>query len=82
MPKNTKQSSKKIASEAAKVLISPNASKTKKALAASVLSQRSTSNQTSSQMETLASTVARSSKYDEQSKSFAGSVLSQSNKDR
>ncbi len=49
---------------------------------ASVLSQTSTSKQTSAEMESVASKVLQSSKYSDDTKSFAGSVLSQANKKR
>lgn len=39
MPKNTKQTSKKVASEASKILKDPNSTKAEKSVAASDLSQ-------------------------------------------
>ena len=71
-----------MASKAAKVLNSKSASNTQKALAASVLSQRNSYNQTGAAMEGKASRVLQSNKYSSQTKSFAASVLSQSNKER
>ncbi|WP_338884765.1 hypothetical protein [Aeromonas hydrophila] len=75
---NKKQTSSELASEAAKILRDPNASKIQKELAGSVLAQSSTDKQTSSEMETVASKVLQSDKYNETTKSLAGSVLSQS----
>ncbi len=82
MAYNRKQTSSILASKAAKILNNPNASKVAKSLAASTLSQSSTSKQTSSNMETKASNVLRSDKYSKDTKAFAASVLSQSNKER
>ena len=53
--------------------------KFQKSLGASVLSQRSTSKQTGVAMEDIASRVLQSNKYSNETKSFAASVLSQSN---
>ena len=53
-----------------------------KKLAASALSQTKSSNQTGSDMEEFASKVLKSDKYNETTKKLAGSVLSQSNKER
>ena len=80
--KNTKETSKKVASKAGEVLSDPNASKTAKTLAASALSQRKSKKQTGSDTESLASTVLKSSKYNKTTKSLAATVLSQSNKER
>ena len=79
---NTKQTSKKLASAAAKILRDNNASKTAKSLAASALSQSSTKKQTGANMETKASNVLKSNKYSDKTKSFAASVLAQANKER
>ena len=79
---NTKQTSKKLASAASKILRDSNASKTAKSLAASALSQSSTKKQTGANMETKASNVLKSNKYSDKTKSFAASVLSQANKER
>ena len=76
---NQKTSSRSIASKASNALTNNNTSKIQKSLAASVLSQRSSSKQTGSAMEDVASRVLRSSKYSAETKSFAASVLSQSN---
>ena len=79
---NQKTSSRSMASKASKALTNNNTSKIQKSLAASVLSQRSSSKQTGSAMEDVASRVLRSSKYSAETKSFAASVLSQSNVER
>lgn len=80
--KNTKKTSKDLASKAAKILKDPSASKISKRLAGAALSQSGTSKQTSGEMESIASMVAKSPKYSSETKSLAGSVLSQSNKAR
>lgn len=79
---NKKQTSKKKASDAAKVLSDPNASKIQKELAGSVLAQSKTDKVTSKEMEQKASDVLKSDKYSYKTKSLAGSVLSQSDKNR
>ena len=76
---NRKTSSNAMASKAARALNSNGSSKIQKSLAASVLSQRSTSKQTGVAMEDIASRVLQSNKYSNETKSFAASVLSQSN---
>jgi hypothetical protein len=82
MSKNTKRTSKQLASKASKILTDNNTSKIAKKLAASSLSQTGNKKQTGSEMEDLASKVLSSSKYSKETKSLAGSVLSQSNKKR
>ena len=72
---NNKRSSAKLASQAAKTLTNPQASNIQKSLAAGVLSQRAPKKQ-------IASRVLQSDKYAEKTKSFAASLLSQSNKER
>ncbi|MFB2780640.1 hypothetical protein ACE017_15890 [Shewanella mangrovisoli] len=79
---STKQTSKSVASKAAKTLLNPNASNIQKSLAASAMSQASSSKQTGKDMETKASKVLQSSKYSDETKEFAASVLTQSNKKR
>lgn len=79
---NHKTSSSSMASKAAKALGDKNTSKIQKSLAASVLSQRSSSKQTGATMEEVASRVLQSNKYSDETKSFAASVLSQSNENR
>ncbi|EKT55855.1 hypothetical protein [Providencia sneebia] len=79
---NKKQSSKKLASQAAKTIHNKNESQIKKMLAASVLSQSNTLKQTGAKLETIASNVLKSDKYSEETKMFAASVLAQANKER
>ncbi|CAN5760417.1 hypothetical protein BH24DEI2_BH24DEI2_10560 [soil metagenome] len=82
MPRNSKKTSTRVASKAAKVLKDPKASKTAKKLAGSALSQVNKGNQTGAVMEGLASRVLDSEKYSKETKTFAGSVVSQANKER
>jgi len=82
MSKNTKQSSPKVAKLASETLRDPHASKIAKSLAASTLAQTSTGKQTSAEMEAKAGRVLQSEKYSEETKTLAGSVVSQSNKAR
>lgn len=82
MSANRKQSSRKVAQLAAATLTDDKASKVKKSLAASVLSQASTGKQTGANLENLASRVLKSRKYSDDTKTFAASVVSQSNKER
>ncbi len=79
---NQKQTSKSVASNAAKVLQDKYSSKIAKKLAASALSQSGNKKQTGADLEDLASKVLNSDKYSDETKSLAGSVLSQSNKYR
>ena len=79
---NSKTSSPKAASQAATTLRDPRASGIAKSLAASVLSQAQTGNQTGAAMETTASKVLSSDKYSDDTKALAASVLSQANKER
>ncbi|MBS5192708.1 MAG: hypothetical protein KHY92_02820 [Morganella morganii] len=82
MSNNIKKTSSTIASQAVQVLKKPNASAIQKSLAGSALSQSVTSNQTGGKTETTASKVLNSSKYNNQIKTLAASVLSQANKER
>lgn len=82
MAKNTKRTSCTVASLAAKTLKNVNSSKIAKELAGSALSQKSTNNQTGSDMENKASKVLQSEKYSDDTKTLAASILSQSNKKR
>lgn len=82
MARNTKKTSKQIASLASKVLNDNTASKIAKELAGSALSQKQSNNQTGAEMEDKASKVLRSNKYSKETKKLAASVLSQSNKNR
>lgn len=79
---NPKRTSAKLASEAAKTMTDPQASAIQKSLAAGVLSQRDGSKQTGARMEDIASKELQSNKYAEKTKSFAASLVSQSNKER
>lgn len=79
---NKKQTSKKLASQAAGVLANKNSSPLAKKLAALVLAQSNTTKQTGADIETLASDVLKSDQYDEKTKAFAASALSQANKER
>ena len=79
---NRKTSSSSMASKASKALTNNNTSKIHLWGAASVLSQRSASKQTGAAMEDIASRVLQSNKYSDETKSFAASVLSQSNVER
>lgn len=80
--RNSKKTSQKMASDAAKTLSNVKSSKIQKTLAASVLAQTNTDKQTGENMETIASNVLKSDKYNDTTKSLAASVLAQSNKDR
>jgi hypothetical protein len=84
MPKNDKTSSKEITELAAQILGDKNASEIAKKLAGSVLSQFNSGKQTGREMEELAAKVLQSPEYrdDIDIKRLAGSVLSQSNKER
>lgn len=82
MPKNTKQTSSRIASIAAATLANNSSSQIAKSLAASTLSQRGNSRQTGAEMERVASKVLASEKYADVTKELAASVLTQANKER
>lgn len=82
MKTNTKQSSAKVAKLASDTLRDPHASAIAKSLAASTLAQASTGKQTSAGMEAKAGRVLQSEKYSEETKTLAGSVVSQANKAR
>lgn len=79
---NKKQTSKDLASKAAKIIQNKNESRIKKTLAASILSQSSNLKQTGEELETIASNVLKSNKYSAETKTLAASALSQSNKER
>lgn len=79
---NNKRSSKKLTSDAARILNDKKASKIQRSLAGGVLSQRNPNKQTGAAMEDVASKVLRGEKYSDQTKSLAASLLSQSNKER
>ena len=82
MPKNTKQTSSKIASKASKVLRSKGASAKEKSLAASALAQSGTGKQTGKAMECKAAKAVFGKHSSKTARELAGSVLSQSNKAR
>lgn len=82
MPNNTKQSSLKTATLASETLRDPQSSAIAKSLAASALSQSSSTKETGKAMEAKASQVLQSEKYSEKTKTLAASVLAQSNKQR
>ena len=82
MGRNTKKTSNKVASQAARVLKDPKASKIQKELAGSALSQVNRKHQTGAEMEEKASKVLRSDRYSDETKDLAASVLAQSNRDR
>lgn len=75
-----KQSSSKIASLAGQVMSNPSSSKIQLQLAGSALAQYKSGKETSEHMETKASLVLQSSKYNDVTKGLAASVLSQSTK--
>jgi len=78
MVNNTKQTSKRVATLAAKTLQDANASQIKRRLAGSALAQSSCSKQTGSEMGSEASKVLKSDKYAGETKELAASILSQS----
>ena len=79
---NPKVSSPKLASQAAATLRDNGSSNIAKRLAASVLSQAQGGDQTGAAMETTASKVLSSSKYSDETKALAASLVSQSNRER
>lgn len=82
MPKNTKQTSARIATLASEVLQNDRASQIAKSLAASALAQRNGGKQTGAEMEDLAARVLSISRYADETKALAASVLAQANKAR
>lgn len=80
MAKNLKKTSRRLAREASKTLRNPNASRTDKSLAGSVLSQSGTNKQTGKRVETLASKSVFGKGSTKKTRRLAGSALSQSNK--
>ncbi|ABZ74901.1 conserved hypothetical protein [Shewanella halifaxensis HAW-EB4] len=82
MAKNSKRTTKQLASTAAKFLSDANSSKIKKHLSGSVLAQSRTTKQTGKKMESELSAILKSSKYDKDTKMLAASLLSQSNSSR
>ncbi len=82
MNQNKKVTGKRIGKLASEILRNDNSSATQKSLAASALSQISSSKQTGKAMEEKASKVLKSDKYNNTTKSLAASILSQANKKR
>lgn len=82
MPKNPKKTSTSVASLAAKTLRSDSSSAIQKELAGSAMAQVASGKQTGAEMETKASHVLDSNKYNATTKTLAASVLAQSNKER
>lgn len=64
------------------VLNDPSSSKVQRQLAGSVISQSRTERTTGSELESVASKVLQSEKYNDTTKTLAGSVLSQSVKSK
>jgi hypothetical protein len=79
---NTKQTSHRVATTAAKTLSNPSSSARQKSLAGSALRQFGTKAQTSAQMEPKASHALASSHSAARTKTLGGSVVSQSNRKR
>lgn len=82
MSKNSKQTSDKTASQAAKILRDPAASSRDKSIAASALSQHGTGRETGKAMEKTAAAALASNKTTPEMRKLAASVTSQSNKKR
>lgn len=82
MSKNTKQSSPTMATVAAKTLKKPSASQIQRRLAASVLAQAGTGNQTGSEMESVAARALQNPNSADLTQKLAASVLAQANKER
>ncbi|MGY3909782.1 hypothetical protein ACW5XW_24475 [Aeromonas piscicola] len=77
---NKKQTSPSVASQAAQVLKDPNASKIQRSLAGSALAQANTGKQPSAAMEAKAGAALQSDKYNDKTKTLAGSIVAQSSK--
>ncbi|MBB49289.1 MAG: hypothetical protein CMK88_00910 [Pseudomonadales bacterium] len=82
MAKNPKETSSDVSSLASEVLRDPHASQIAKSLAASALSQSSSSKETGKAMEERASKALSSERSSEVVKTLAGSIVSQSRKSR
>ena len=82
MSKNTKQSGQAVTTLAAKKLGDPNASAIQKSLAGAVLAQAHTGKQTGADMEAIAGRALQSKISAGDTKAMAGSLVSQSNKNR
>lgn len=79
---NSKQTSPRVATTAAKSLSSKTASPLQKSLAGSALAQSGTGKQTGKAMEAKASQAVQSGNTNATTKTLAGSLVSQSNKRR
>ena len=75
---NSKTTSNKVASLAARVLADPNSSNIAKSFAGSALSQKNKNNETGEDIQTMASNALKSDKYNDLTKQLAASILSQS----
>ena len=75
-----KQTSKSLASKAAKVMGNKSSSQIQRQLAGSALAQKGNSKETSERMEAVAAKVMKSDKYNADTKSLAASVMSQATK--
>ncbi|MFY1663741.1 hypothetical protein [Pseudomonas sp. Pseu.R1] len=82
MPSNSKQTSADVAKLASETLRDPHASAIAKSFAASALAQTHTGKQTGADMEAKAGRALQSEKYSEDTKTLAGTLVSQSNKAR
>lgn len=78
---NSKKTSSSVASQASRALRS-STSEIQRQLAGSALSQAKSGHQTGKKMEGVASAALNSPKYSSTTKTLAGSVLSQSDKNR
>ena len=77
-----KKTSKAIASEASKTLMSKTASKVQKSIAGSILAQSRTNKVTSERVEKIASSALKKKSSANLTKKLAGSAVSQSTKKR
>lgn len=82
MTENSRKTSSKVASQAAKVLADSDAPEAARRLAASALAQSGSDKQTSAELEALASDVLKDPGSSEVAKTLAGSVMSQASHDR
>lgn len=79
---NKKQTSRKVASLAAKTLPNPSSSVLQRSLAASALRQTANNSQTGKKMETKASRALNNPRSAKTTKTLAATLVSQSNKKR
>jgi hypothetical protein len=82
MATNSKQTTPRVATLAAKTLQSPNASAVQRSLAGSALRQAGTPAQTGAKTETRASAALGNPRASTTTQTLAGSVVSQSNRKR